>query len=527
MIWDSSNKNICSEMPQDNIYTWKGICRGGDGFRPDLLHREEFKIMNEQNYEQEINLGKVFYRIFRDWRRIFVIAMVIAVIAGAGNFALKRLRTANPEYIEKAEENYLRELTAFEAMGETLEREIENLEETRAERVTYNASSILMKINPFREFNASLQLYIATDYQIMPDVIYQNPDLSNRILRSYITYMVNGDMYQYIIAHMAQPVELRYLKEVLSISADYDNRMVTLSVQNVDAQACEEILNCALEGITAKQPEIVAAIGEHELNAVNQAVYEAVNLELDEWQKGNIQYVSELDIRLQEKSEALALWEQSPQPQREFTLSRIVKNSIKMMILGFIVGAVLAAVYIAFRYIMSDKLQDARDLKNRFGLRVIAQLPNVHKKRVWVGFDRMFAKMGGLALKESDADALAKVAAQSVAAELAAQTMPAENGAADAKAQGIRLAFTGNVAQEEIDRMLSTMKWDGTCRAQSVPNILCDPSAVSAVMAADYVVLVEKQERSTYTQIERELEQLAAWKKKVLGFIVTGVDAVP
>ncbi len=46
-------------------------------------------------------------------------------------------------------------------------------------------------------------------------------------------------------------------------------------------------------------------------------------------------------------------------------------------------------------------------------------------------------------------------------------------------------------------------------------------------MAADYVVLVEKQEISTYAQIERELEQLAAWKKKVLGFIVTGVDAVP
>lgn len=90
--------------------------------------------MNEQNYEQEINLGKVFYRIFRDWRKIFVIAMTIAVIAGAGNFVMKRLRTANPEYIEKAEENYLRELTAFEAMGETLRREIDNLEETRAER---------------------------------------------------------------------------------------------------------------------------------------------------------------------------------------------------------------------------------------------------------------------------------------------------------------------------------------------------------------------------------------------------------
>ena len=104
--------------------------------------------MNGQNYEQEINLGKVFYRIFRDWRKIFVAALLVAVVVGAGNFAAKRIKTANPEYTRKAEENYMRELAAFQATGETLLREIANLEETRAEREGYNADSILMKINP-------------------------------------------------------------------------------------------------------------------------------------------------------------------------------------------------------------------------------------------------------------------------------------------------------------------------------------------------------------------------------------------
>lgn len=483
--------------------------------------------MNEQNYEQEISLGKMFYRVFRDWRKIFVIAMAIAVIAGAGNFVIKRIKIADPEYLQKAEENYVRELAAFEAIGETLEHEMANLEETRTERETYNANSVLMKINPFREFNASMQLYISTDYQIIPDSVYQNPDLSSRILRSYITYMVDGDMYQYIMSHMSQPLELRYLKEVLTVSADYDNRMVNLGVRNVDAQACDEILMYALEGITAKQPEIVAAIGEHELNAVNQSVYEAVNLDLDEWQKSNQQYMLDLNIRMQEKAEAYEEWELSPEPRKEYTLSRIIKNSIKMMILGFIIGAVLAAVYIAFRYIMSDKVQDARDLKNRFGVRVIAQLPKVHGKRVWVGFDRLFAKMGGLLLKEGDAGELAKVAAQSVAAELAARAEnEAVSGGKNAPA-AVKLAFTGNVAQEEIEKLLSSMQWKGGYSVSSVPSILNNPSSVSAVVDADYVVLVEGQEESTYTQIERELEQLAAWKKQVLGFIVTGVDAVP
>ena len=109
-----------------------------------------------------------------------------------------------------------------------------------------------------------------------------------------------------------------------------------------------------------KQPEIIAAVGEHELNTVNQSVYEAVNLDLDEWQKQNIQYVSELSIKLQEKSEEFAKWELSPEPKKEFSVSWIVKDSIKKMIISFIIGGILATIFIAFAYIMSDKLQDAR-----------------------------------------------------------------------------------------------------------------------------------------------------------------------
>lgn len=480
--------------------------------------------MNEQAYEQEISLGKVFYRIFRDWRKIFVIALAIAVIAGARNFVLKKLKSSDPEYISTAEQNYERELAAFRAKGETLEREITNLEKARTEQEEYNANSVLMKINPFRERNASLQLYVSTDYQILPGMDYQNIDLSNRILHSYITYMTNGNMYQYIADHLSESMELRYLEEILTVSEDLDNCMVTINVQGVDEAMCDDILSYALEGVLEKQKEITVTIGNHELNAVNQASFEAVNLELDELQKTNLQYVSDLSINLQEKAEELKTWKNSAEPQKEYTTTRIIKGSIKILILGFIIGAVLAAVFIAFQYIMSDKLQDAKELKNRFGLRVIAQIPQVHKKRVWVGFDRLFAHMGGLSMKESDAGNLAMVAARSVQAEL--EALQAEKKESDASGK-VNLVCTGTIDQREIESLLSGMKWEKGYSVEQIPSILRDPSAVPAAMAADYVVLIEKQEESTYTQIERELEELAAWKKKVLGVIVIGVDAIP
>ncbi len=500
--------------------------------------------MSEQNYEPEINIGRVIYRILRDWRKIFVAALVMSILFGMVTFVAKRLAASDPEFREKAEENYLRELAAFEAAGETMQHEIENLEETRGEREAYNEASVLMQINPFREFNASLQLYVATDYKIVPELTFQDIDLSSRILRSYITYMVNGDMYQFILEHLSQPMELRYLKEILTVWADYDNRMVNLAVRHVDAEACEEILQYALLGVEEKKKGIVDAIGEHELNAVNQSVYETVNLELDEWQKANRQYMLNLSIELQEKSEALAEWQVSPKPQREYTDGRILRVSIKGMVLGFMVGVVLAAIFIAFHYVLSDKVQEARELGKRFGLRVIAQIPKVQKKRIWVVFDRLFANMGGLTQKERDEGQLILLAGKSVCAEveaLRAATLK-EAGMAE-KTAGMdtvigsgflednksksHIIFTGNVKMEELENLLSGMCWNEGYQVSCAPCILCDPSAVFAVTKADYVVLVEKQETGTYAQIEQELSEFAAWGKKVLGVIVLGVDAIP
>ena len=223
------------------------------------------------------------------------------------------------------------------------------------------------------------------------------------------------------------------------------------------------------------------------------------------------------------------MWEASPEPGREFTDRGVVRDSVKKMILGFLVGAVFAAVFIAFRYIMSDKLQDAGELKNRFGLRVVAQVPGVHKKRVWVGFDRLFARMGGLVLCERDAATLAKVAGESVKAEMMMleRSVSVSEKTKAAGESPITLIFTGSIETSEMEKLVSLMDWQDSYSVRCVPNILSDPTAVLTVMEADYVVLVEKQEESVCSQVERELSELAAWKKKVLGFIVIGVDAVP
>lgn len=482
--------------------------------------------MNEQTYEQEIDLGLLIYRIFREWRKCIVIALIIAAVVGAVNFVAKGIEVSTPEKLERAKLDYERELAAYKAEGESLQREIENIEEKRAQQEVYNEESVVMKINPFSEYNAFVQLYISTDYQIVPDLVYQDIDLSVRILNSYVAYMRNGEMYQYILDRLTQKTELRYLQELFSVSPDYESRMVTLSIRNVDEQSCEEILGYALEGIHAKQDEIQTTIGEHELSTLNQSKYETVNLDLDTWQKNNQQYILDLNASLKERVDNLAKWRLKPEPKKEYEKAAIAKDSCKKAIIGFIVAGVLAAMFIAFRSIISDKVQDAKSLKSRFGLRVVAQIPKVHGKRVWGMIDTMFAKMWGVAVKESDAEQLIEVAAQSMSAELMARKGDGPDAAATDGGKK-EIVFTGSIAQEEIKTLLSTMNWGSEFMISSASSVLQDPAAVPKVIDADYVILVERQEESRYSQIERELEEFRAWKKEVLGVIVLGVDGIP
>lgn len=482
--------------------------------------------MNEQTYEQDINLGQLIYRIFREWRKCVVIALIIAAVVGAVNFVVKGIQVSTPEKLERAKLDYECELAAYKAEGESLQHEIENIKEKSAQQEVYNDESLVMKINPFSEYNASVQLYISTDYQIMPDLVYQDVDLSVRILSAYVAYMRNGEMYQYILDRLTQKTELRYLQELFTISQDYESHMVTLSVRNVDEQSCEEILGYALEGIYSKQDEIQTTIGEHELSSLNQSKFEIVNLDLDVWQKNNQQYVLDLNASLKEKMEDLAKWRLMSAPKKDYERAAIARNSCKKAIIGFVVAGVLVAMFLAFRSTISDKVQDAKSLKSRFGLRVVAQIPKVHGKRVLGMIDSMFAKMWGVTVKESEAEQLIEVAAQSMSAELMARKGDGTDVAVTDGGKK-KIVFTGSIAEEEINTLLSAMKWGSEFMISSASSVLQDPAAIAKVIDADYVILVERQEESRYSQIERELEAFRAWKKEVLGVIVLGVDGIP
>lgn len=472
--------------------------------------------MNE-TYEQEIDLKWLIYRVLRAWRPIVVWAIIIGVVLGVGSFGLNLLKINDPEYLEAAQMNFEREHASWVATGENYEAQIANIEEAKTEQTEYNEKSVLMQIDPLREFHASFEMYVNYDYQIMPDMAYQNIDLSDRILKAYATYMTNGELYQKIIDGVSFDIERRYLGEILSVSVDYGTNMISVSVRQQNAEYCQEILAIVKDALLAKYNDVNTTIAEHTLSDTNSSSYETVNLGLQETQKANRQRVTDLDISLQEVNEAYLEWQEEPEPEAEFTFIEILKGGIKLLIIGGVVGAVVVAVIIAFGALMSGKLLNPEDAKNRFGLRIVGQLPAARTKKPFAFVSRWFSKFGGITSTPEDYDRLAKMIGSSIKSDLASR-----EEAADWK----KVAFTGTVAAEELKRVVDALGIKSSYTLICAPDVLTNAEAIEKLSEADCVVLVEKQEESTLVDISKELEALKAWNKTVLGAVVVGVDAV-
>ena len=472
--------------------------------------------MNE-NYEHEIDLKWLLYRVLRAWRPIVIGAIIIGVVIGLGSIGIWVIKCIDPEYITEEKLKFEREHASWVATGENFEAQFANIEEAKQEQLEYNEKSVLMQIDPLREFHASFELYVYYDYQIMPNMAYQNIDLSDRILKAYATYMTNGELQQYVIDNVSYEIERRYLSEILSVSVDYGNNMISVSVRQQSAEYCQEILNLVREALMIKYKDINTTIAEHTISSTNAAAYETVNLSLQETQKANRQAVTNLDITMQETNEAYLEWKLEPEPQAEYTLIEVIKNAIKLLIIGGIVGGVVCAVIVAFGALMSGKLLNPKDIKNRFGLRVIGELPCKREKKPFAFVSRWFSKFGGITVTPEDYTRLAKMVGSSVKSDLASR---------EEAATWKKIAFTGTVDVEELKNTVKALGIDGAYTCICAADVLTNADSIDKVAGADCVVLVEKQEQTVLADVTKELEALKAWNKTVLGVVVVNTDAV-
>ena len=135
--------------------------------------------MEQQTYEREIDLIQLIKTMLKKIWIMIAAGVVGAVLLGAYKVIPMMQNLNNPEVIEKQEEEYVDKLKEYEKDKKQLEKEIENLNTSIERQEEYNEKSVLMQLNPFDVQVGVVQYYIDTDYQIILESTYKNPDIAN------------------------------------------------------------------------------------------------------------------------------------------------------------------------------------------------------------------------------------------------------------------------------------------------------------------------------------------------------------
>ena len=444
---------------------------------------------------------------------------------------------------------------------EQLKLEKEKLEYYLDYRKEQNKNSLLMAIDPYNVNVYESFLRIDSGYEILPGNTYQNHDPTPEIIETYRLLVNNTEFYEKMITELGLKTEVRYLTEIISVSGYGMNsiRIRVISDNKVDA---EKIGNYIAAEIKSVQTNVIASIADHELVEYNTNSYSVVDLNVYTQQHGYIQeernyeaslrdvdmsiLTTESDIRgidtdirhfLQDiedikiaiselpiekksledkiseyhdanfefKSERIKLLEK-PEPQYGgYTVLSVITGFIKFAVIGGVVGALLAVIYVAVMGIINGKILSSEQICGMVNTKFFGYWPKTGKKK-FAFVDRWIDRMSGREVKGMTPEDATNLVLSNVSVEGNDKT---------------KIMLCGGASKEIINEVACKIK-------NQLPDveIICgttidvDSVVVRGIAECDAAILVEQLDKSGLNAVVQINEQLAKRNKSVLGVIL-------
>ena len=447
------------------------------------------------DYEQEIDLKDLLFAVLHKWKPILLAAVVCAVLLGGYKGFTTYQHQNDPEVIAEADEKYQTELETYEKKLETAEREIENLKTDIAEQQEYLEKSVLMNISAYDVGEAKTDLFVKTDYVILPNMAVQNINYTDTILKAYKSYLDSAEF----LGEIAQKagIETRYLKELVDITIG--SNMISIQVKHDDQYAAKAVLDDIMAGVENAGQKISDSINTHTVSVVNESVGSVVDLNLADTQKAESDRLLTLNETLETKLEEM---EKLEEPKKAATSAKAaVTGGIKFAVVGGVLGAFMVVFVVCVVFLMNGKIYSANELRSRFKVKILGVLPGEKKAR---GIDAWLNRLEGRAQGPAEHEYVL------IAANI-------RNYAAE----GQTILVTGTAAGEKIRQAAEALAKELTgMKVIAGGNMLQDAETLRRLPETDGVVLVEQCNVSAYGKIELEIEKTSNLEKEVLGCVV-------
>ena len=456
--------------------------------------------------ERELDLKDMLYWILRQWRRILVGAIVLALLLGLFQAyrGFRALKIVNAAERQAAYEN---ELDDYARTGAQLEEKVDVLRRQLEKQLEYNEKSLLMQIDPMNKWVASIQIYFAPKNQTAPGQSFQNAAPTNHLVSAYGNFLNSSEVYEALLAQDPDIDDIRFIPEVYEVVTDPNGATITVSLAGTSEQAIRQMPEIVKAELDAQYETLRSTIGEHSYTVISESIFSTVDVKLEETQKENLKAVTDIYDQIAEAKSALSDWAMSKPPLEMVSKRSVIKQIIKYGVLGAAAGIVLMCIWYAVRYALSDTVKTDDDWKT-CGISILGHIfRNEKKKKFLPGLDALVDRIFGHARTLTQEQSCA-MATHSIGAALKGQ------GAMEAVLVG---KLPDDLA-ETLHRQLNAAEPSVSLRCAG--DVLTEPSAAPALEGVGQVILLAERYVTHGADLEQTLTLLKAWGKPVLGAVV-------
>ena len=495
--------------------------------------------MNENqttyNHEEEIDLIQLAFSILHKYRQILMTVVICAVLAAGfglaktaySSYAAGKAADSEDVAVAKsaAQQKYDEEMLAYREektkhdtnVQEYQEELLENQQAIESTKIKiqntqeYLDNSVLNTIDPYNVPVAQADLYVSTDYKIMPGMDYQNVDYTDAVLKAYSSLITNSETMDKIAK--AVGMEERYLRELVSVSGDSSTRLLTIRAYGADEATANKILDAFLVRMEDVRPTIQGTVGSHSIAQLTRTSTVSVMTWLRDSQQQNRDDLTNLQNQvttleaadrvleqsIEDEQQALEAMELPEKPKEESSMA-------KMVILGALLGGVLACGVVVVKFLLDGMVYSASELNRSTGLPVLGALASDRTKKAGK-LDAKLYQMEGRPDGSADAEMLC----------LMAQTI--RSRAPEAK----NILVTGDLPADQLEALAAALQATEPLRGQSVTaaeSILKAAATVPHVVAADAIVLAADCTVTRTDAVREQNEKIVRLGKQILGCIV-------